>query len=169
MQYDLLKFCYSLRRDKLLESFEVGTESGSNWLNPLKVELNPICDLLVLLGDLFMGPCIVGIFQYTCISNKMQRYTVHLYVETALHVSGGTSIHHQERIQLHLQHLVLSHQSCYLPLSWKCWNRFECAVGGVSQTQHTQLQDILDIQPYLHIKTPTSLMATSGIMYITNS
>jgi hypothetical protein len=30
----------------------------------------------------------------------MQRYTVYLYLETALHVSGGTSTHHQERIQL---------------------------------------------------------------------
>ena len=36
----------------------------------------------------------------------MQRYTVYLYLETALHVSGGTSNHHQERIKLHLQHLV---------------------------------------------------------------
>ena len=53
---------------------------------------------------MFMGPCIVSIFQY--IFNKMQRYTVYLYLETALHVSGGTSSHHQERIQLHLQHLV---------------------------------------------------------------
>jgi hypothetical protein len=53
-----------------------------------------------------MGPCIVSIFQYTCISNKMQRYTVYLYLEYALHVSGGTSIHHQERIQLYLHHLV---------------------------------------------------------------
>ena len=52
-----------------------------------------------------MGPCIVNMFQY--ISNKMQRYTVYLYLETALHVSGGTFTHHQERIQLYLQHLVL--------------------------------------------------------------
>jgi hypothetical protein len=51
-----------------------------------------------------MGPSIVSIFQY--ISNKMQRYTVYLYLETALPVSCGTSTHHQERIQLHLQHLV---------------------------------------------------------------
>jgi hypothetical protein len=51
-----------------------------------------------------MGPCIVSIFQYTF--NKMQRYTVYLYLKTALHVSGGTSIHHQERIQLYVQHLV---------------------------------------------------------------
>jgi hypothetical protein len=36
----------------------------------------------------------------------MQRYTVHLYLETALHVSGGTSSHHQERIKLYLQHLL---------------------------------------------------------------
>jgi len=40
------------------------------------------------------------------ISNKMQRYTVYLYLETALRVSGGTSTHHQEGIQLYLQHLV---------------------------------------------------------------
>jgi hypothetical protein len=37
----------------------------------------------------------------------MQRYTVYLYLETALHVSVGTSTHHQERIQLYLQHLVI--------------------------------------------------------------
>jgi hypothetical protein len=53
-----------------------------------------------------MGPCIVSIFQYMCISNKMQLYKVYLYLETALHVSGGTSTHHQERIQFYLQHLV---------------------------------------------------------------
>jgi hypothetical protein len=73
--------------------------------NPLNAELNSICHLLVLFGDLtFMGPCIVSIFQY--ISNKMQGYTIYLHLETALHVSGGTSIHHQERIQLYLRRLV---------------------------------------------------------------
>jgi len=51
-----------------------------------------------------MGPCIVSIFQY--ISNKMQRYTVYLHLETALRVPGGTSTHYQERIQLYLQHLL---------------------------------------------------------------
>jgi hypothetical protein len=70
-------------------------------VNPLNAELNSMCHLLILLGDLtFMGPCVVSI------SNKMQRYTVYLYLETALHVSGGTSTHHQERIKLYLQHLV---------------------------------------------------------------
>jgi hypothetical protein len=51
-----------------------------------------------------MGQCIGSIFQY--ISNKMQRYSVYLYLETARHVSGCTSTHHQERIQLYLQNLV---------------------------------------------------------------
>ena len=36
----------------------------------------------------------------------MQRYTVYLYLETALHVSGGSFTHHQERKQLYLQRLV---------------------------------------------------------------
>ena len=43
-------------------------------------------------------------FKY--ISNKMHCYTVYLCLETALHVSGGTTTYHQERIQLYLQHLV---------------------------------------------------------------
>jgi hypothetical protein len=75
------------------------------YINPLNAELNPIRHSLILLGDLtFMGTCIVSIFQY--IFNNMQRYTVYLYLETALHVSGGTSTHYQERIQLYLQHLI---------------------------------------------------------------
>jgi len=37
-----------------------------------------------------------------------QDATLHslFYLETALHVSGGTITHHQKRIQLYLQHLV---------------------------------------------------------------
>ena len=31
----------------------------------------------------------------------MQRYTVYLYLETALHVSGGTSTHHQVLYPIH--------------------------------------------------------------------
>jgi hypothetical protein len=36
----------------------------------------------------------------------MQRYTVYLYLETTLHVSGGISTYHQERLHLYLQHLI---------------------------------------------------------------
>ena len=37
----------------------------------------------------------------------MQRYTLYLFLEAALHVSGGISTHHQEHTQLYLQHLAL--------------------------------------------------------------
>jgi hypothetical protein len=97
-QYGCLASC-------LTEQRVVTVKKKYDFFNPSNAELNPICHLLVLLGDLtFMGPFIVSIFQH--ISNKNQRYTVYLYLETALHVSGGTSTHHQERIKLYLQHLV---------------------------------------------------------------
>ena len=51
-----------------------------------------------------MGPCVASTFQY--VSNKMQLYAVYLYLETALHVSGGIITHHQERKRMYLQHLV---------------------------------------------------------------
>jgi len=66
---------------------------------------------------MFMAPCNVNIFQY--MSNKMQLHTVYLYLETAVHVSGGTSTHHQE----------LSHCYRYLPLvagSGKCVTTIRC-------------------------------------------
>jgi hypothetical protein len=61
----------------------------------------------------------------------MQRYTV--YMENALHVSGGTNTHHQERKQLYLQHLVFV--TPLLLSAASSWNRFECGVG---HPQHTQ-------------------------------
>ena len=65
----------------------------------------------------------------------MQRYTVYLYLETALHVSGGTSTHHQEAIQLYLQHLVFVTPSL---LSAAIVEELEPALGGVRHPQHTQ-------------------------------
>jgi hypothetical protein len=86
-------------------------------VNRLSAKLNSIYQLLILLGDLtFMGQCIV------IISNKMQRYTFNLYLETALHVSGGTTTHHQERIQLYLQHLVfVTPLLLSVTISWNCF------------------------------------------------
>jgi hypothetical protein len=52
-----------------------------------------------------MGELLI-VFQCTSIPKKIQHYTVYLYLETSLHVSGGASTHHQERIQLYLQHLL---------------------------------------------------------------
>ena len=69
------------------------------------------------------------IFQY--ISNKMQRYTVYfiwklLYM---FRVVPPTIIRNPNNCIYSIWYL--SHRYCYLPLSWKCWNWFECAVGGV--------------------------------------
>ena len=46
-----------------------------------------------------------------------QDATLHslLYLETALHFSGGTSTYHQERIQLYLQHLVFVTPDSQIP------------------------------------------------------
>ena len=65
-----------------------------------------------------MGPCIAHIFQY--ISNKMQLYTVYLCLETALHVSGVTSTHHQEHIQLYLQQLHPKHVQQFPDINKLC-------------------------------------------------
>jgi len=53
----------------------------------------------------------------------------------------------------------LSRRYCYLPLSWKSWNRFECAVGGVLHPQHAQTgYNRLYIQTpfYIHIVVYTN-------------
>jgi hypothetical protein len=55
------------------------------------------------------------------------------YLETALHVSGGTTTHHQESEQLHLQHLVF-----VTPLQLSAVIMEECAVGGVRHPLYTQ-------------------------------
>jgi hypothetical protein len=58
-------------RSQGLAGDKCDTTSHKSRLDPLNAELNPICHLLVLLGDLmFMGPCIINIFQF--ISIKMQ-------------------------------------------------------------------------------------------------
>ena len=42
----------------------------------------------------------------------------------------------------------LSHRYCYLSLSWKSWNRFECAVDGVRHPQHTQTGSNSYLKPH---------------------
>ena len=44
-------------------------------------------------------------FILICIQQDATLHSL-FYLETALHVSGGTSTYHQERKQLYLQHLV---------------------------------------------------------------
>jgi hypothetical protein len=106
---------------------------GRTVCNPLNAELNHICHLLVLLENLtFMGPCIVSIFQYTCISNEMQRYTVYIWkLLYMFRVVLPPIIRNAYNCIYSIWYL--SHRYCYLPLSWKSWNWFECA-GSNSST-----------------------------------
>jgi len=102
----LISNLYYVRTEFQFFTSSVSENKRVRSINPLNAELNPICHLLVLLGDLtFLGTCIVSIFQY--ISNKMQRYTFYLYLETTLHVWGGISTHHQEHL-LFVAPLLLS-------------------------------------------------------------
>ena len=68
----------------------------------------------------FMGPCIANVF--SSITNKMQRYTIYLFLWNAIHVSGGSSTHHQELINCIYR--ILSNLYCYLPLSWQVAVKF---------------------------------------------
>jgi hypothetical protein len=46
----------------------------------------------------------------------------------------------------------LSRRYWYLPLSWKSWNWFECAVGGVRHPQHR----VPDNVHQLHVQQPST-------------
>ena len=71
---------------------------------------------------------------FSILIHIQQDATLHslFYLETALHVSGGTVTHHQERKQLYLQHLVFV-TPLLLSAAIMC-----CAVGGIRHPQHTQ-------------------------------
>jgi cytochrome c biogenesis protein CcdA len=90
-----------------MSEFDIFASCFQQMINPLNTELNLICHLLVLLGVLkFMGPCIVKYIPVYVYIQQDAKLTVYLYLESALHVLGGIFTHHQERIQLYLQHLV---------------------------------------------------------------
>jgi hypothetical protein len=124
----------------------VHSRTSARWIrlklhfNPLNAKLNPICHLLVLLGDLtFMCPCIVSIFQY--ISTRCN-VTQFIYIWKLLYMFRVVLPPFIRRAHNCIYSIwYLSHRYCYLPLSWKSWKRFKCAVGGVRHPQHTQTAD----------------------------
>jgi len=53
-----------------------------------------------------------SVHRVICVNNypkkdAMQQYTIYLYLQTALHVSGGISTHYLELTSLYLQYLAL--------------------------------------------------------------
>jgi hypothetical protein len=75
------------------------------------------------------------------------------YLETALHFSGGTTAHHQERKQLYLQHLV-----CVTPLllSWK-----SLCVLWVAYATHSTLKPVGAV-----LNIPISISAAMSITQV---
>jgi hypothetical protein len=70
-----------------------------------------------------------SIFQY--ISNKMQRCADY-YIWKLLYMFQAVPPPIIRSAYNCIYSIwYLSHRYCYLPLSWKSWNWFECAVGGV--------------------------------------
>jgi len=94
-------------------------------------------------ADLRLRPCghlDRSMHRNTVLIYIQQDATLHslFYLEAALHVSGGSITHHQERKQLYLQHLVfvtplLLYAAIVEELELVC----VCVVGGVRHPQHT--------------------------------
>ena len=68
-------------------------------------------------------------FQY--ISNKMQRYTVYYIWKLFYMFRVVPPPIIRSACNCIYSIWYLSHRYCYLLLSWKSWNWFECAVGGI--------------------------------------
>jgi hypothetical protein len=101
-----------------------------NSVNPSNAKLNPICHLLIFLGDLtFMGSCIVSIFQYIYPTRCSVTQFIYIWKLLLFRVVLPPIIRSSYTCTYSIWYL--SHRYCYLPLSWKSWNRFECAVGDV--------------------------------------
>jgi len=73
----------------------------------LKYSRIPLIRTLVVRIGLALPVNIFLLYVSIIIPKKMQQYTVYLYLQTALPVSGGVSTHHQELISLYLQYLAL--------------------------------------------------------------
>ena len=83
---------------------DIATKFEHEYVRCVRNEEECVCSVCLFRCNIFIGVRIIkempgSVTNGTpCISNKMQLYTVYLYLETALHVSCVTSTHHQERI-----------------------------------------------------------------------
>jgi len=87
----------------------------------------------------------VSVYRNNILIYIQQDATLHslFYLETALHVSGGTSTQHQKRKQLYLQHLIFVTPLLLFVTIVEELELVGCAVGGVRHPQHNQPVPIL--------------------------
>jgi hypothetical protein len=118
--------------------FSPQTFSGTNIINPLNAELNLTCHLLILLEDLtFIITCIVSTLVYSNIYPTRCNVTHFIYIWKLLYIFRVV-LPPIIRSEYNCIYSIwyLTHRYCCLPLSWKSWNRFECAVVCVRVTLH---------------------------------
>jgi len=91
----------------------------------------------------------------------MQLCTVYLYLETALHVPGVTSTHHQERKQLYLQHLVFV-TPLLLPAA--------IAAGSSNDVTYRELRSSLrEYYSFISLPADTTMASSQGTSVSSNS
>jgi hypothetical protein len=71
---------------------------------------------------------------FSSITNKIQRHTIRLFLQNALHVSGGSSAHHQELKNCTYSIGYLLSRYCYLTLSWRSTTA-EVRINGLTNTR----------------------------------
>ena len=79
----------------------------------------------------FVGPCIVNVF--LSITNKMQLYIIFFFNVNVLHVSSGSSVHHQELKTVHTAS-VICQLVCCLASCWLCLRIQRARLNGICTT-----------------------------------
>jgi hypothetical protein len=105
--------------------------------------LSKACSRLIFLRGMCHGKTLSP-NSVTCIQKDATLHSL-FYLETALHVSGGTTTHHQESKLLYLQHLVFV-TPLLLPAAQTSSNFFTIAAGssnGVTNTRCCRYSSLL--------------------------
>ena len=104
-------------------------------------------------------------------TNKIQRYTIYLFLWNALHFSGGSSAHHQE-LKLYIQHRVLWQSSrCCI---YSFWAPDDGRRNRLKPAEHfTEINKLCNVAScWLHLKkrdTISYLLHFASLLFISFS